>query len=124
MAKYFDCAVAYCNLIGGQDELVFDGRSMFVDREGVIVSQAKAFQEDLLAADIEITRAKKTDGKVKVAPVNNKKRSIGRQLVDEVEEIYQALVLGTRDYALKNRFRKAIVALSGGIDSRLQPQLP
>jgi NAD+ synthase (glutamine-hydrolysing) len=116
IAKYFDCAIAYCNLIGGQDELVFDGRSMFSDQKGVIVSQAKAFAEDLLTADIDKPVGRKADGKVRVEPVNNKRRSsVG--LADAVEEIYQALVLGIRDYALKNRFRKAIVALSGGIDS-------
>jgi NAD+ synthase (glutamine-hydrolysing) len=115
-ARYFDCAVAYCNLVGGQDELVFDGRSMFLDQRGAIISEAKAFAEDLLAADIDLTAAKRNGGKVRVMPVNGKKRPPA-DLADDVGEIYEALVLGTRDYVLKNRFRKAIVSLSGGIDS-------
>ncbi|MCX5636580.1 MAG: NAD+ synthase, partial [Planctomycetota bacterium] len=58
-AKHFECAVAYCNLIGGQDELVFDGRSMFVDSTGKLVSQAGAFAEDLLVADVGRVGSKK-----------------------------------------------------------------
>jgi len=115
-AKYFDCAVAYCNLIGGQDELVFDGRSMFVETNGAIISQAKAFDEDLLAADIDLAAGKRSAAKIKITPVNGEKRSQESSL-DSIREIYEALILGTRDYALKNRFRKAVVALSGGIDS-------
>lgn len=53
-AEYFACPVAYCNLVGGQDELVFDGRSMFADAKGNIICQAKAFEEDLLIADVDL----------------------------------------------------------------------
>ncbi len=115
-AKYFDCAAAYCNLVGGQDELVFDGRSMFLDSNGAIISRAEAFQEDLLAADIVLQTPKRSAAKIKVTPVNGKKR-LPAGSIDDISEIYDALVLGTKDYARKNRFRKAIVALSGGIDS-------
>ena len=103
-AKKFNCAVAYCNLVGGQDELVFDGRSMFTDSAGNIIAQAKAFEEDLLITDI-----------------GDRASGIGHracgQPADPIEEVYQALVLGTRDYARKNGFKKVLLGLSGGIDS-------
>jgi NAD+ synthase (glutamine-hydrolysing) len=102
-ARTLSCSVAYCNIVGGQDELVFDGRSMFVDSTGKLVSSVKAFEEDLLVADIN------ADGKIKSesAPIET----------DYIEEIYQALVLGTKDYVRKNGFKKVLVGLSGGIDS-------
>ncbi len=115
-ARYFDCAVAYCNLVGGQDELVFDGRSMFLDRAGSIVSQAKAFGEDMLIADIEPAAGKKGTRKIVITPVNGRK-SPPEQLMEPVVEVYEALVLGTRDYVLKNHFKKVLIGISGGIDS-------
>ena len=108
-AKEFNCAVAYCNLVGGQDELIFDGRSMFADSTGKIMAKARAFDEDLLIADIIPT----TDGVVQVEPM----RAAAGQPGDLADEIYQALVLGTRDYAGKNGFAKVLLGLSGGIDS-------
>jgi NAD+ synthase (glutamine-hydrolysing) len=104
-AKTFACPVAYCNIVGGQDELVFDGRSMFVGADGNLAACAKAFEEDLLIADID------------------DKGLENAQLVEiktnDTEEIYQALVLGTRDYIKKNGFKKTLIGLSGGIDSAL-----
>jgi NAD+ synthase (glutamine-hydrolysing) len=111
-AKHFECAVAYCNLIGGQDELVFDGRSMFVDSTGKLVSQAGAFAEDLLVADVGRVGSKKVRVK-NVTPA-----AVLRQQ-DAGAEVYEALVLGTKDYVLKNGFRKVVVGLSGGVDSSL-----
>ncbi len=108
-AKRFGCIVAYCNLVGGQDELVFDGRSMFTDSGGRIVTVAKAFKEDLLIADV--TTSKK--GITEVAAL----APAAQQPSGEIDEIYQALVLGTRDYFQKNGFNKALLGLSGGIDS-------
>ncbi len=108
-AKEFGCAVSYCNLVGGQDELVFDGRSMFTDSTGKISAKAKAFTEDLLIADVTVS----DNGIVQVEP----KRSQASQPTDFVDETYQALVLGTRDYALKNGFKKIMLGVSGGIDS-------
>lgn len=108
-AKRLNCAVCYCNLVGGQDELVFDGRSMLADSAGTIVTRAKAFAEDLLVA--EVTAA--ADGSVRVEAVS----PAVPQPVDAIDEVYQALVLGTRDYTRKNGFRKALLGLSGGIDS-------
>ncbi len=107
-AKEFNCAVCYCNLIGGQDEIVFDGRSILADSSGKIAACAKAFDEDLLIADITAT-----DKGVQVKPVT----APAQQPSDEIDEIYQALVLGTRDYTRKNGFTKALLGLSGGIDS-------
>jgi NAD+ synthase (glutamine-hydrolysing) len=114
-AKHFECAVAYCNLIGGQDELVFDGRSMFVDSTGKLVSQAGAFAEDLLVADVGRVGSKK----VRVKSVKPSAKTIAPKSEDEVSEVYEALVLGTKDYVLKNGFRKVVVGLSGGVDSSL-----
>ncbi len=107
-SKSFDCAVAYCNLVGGQDELVFDGRSILADSTGKIVARAKAFEEDLLIADVE----EGANG-VRVSPV----QPAAAQPEGPIEEVYQALVLGTRDYALKNGFRQTLLGMSGGIDS-------
>jgi NAD+ synthase (glutamine-hydrolysing) len=118
-ATYLDCAVAYCNLIGGQDELVFDGRSMFLDATGAIVSQAKAFAEDLLVADIGLTAGRKGSKRVVINPVKTETKRSSTKPTSVVAEVYEALVLGTRDYVLKNGFRKVLVGLSGGIDSSL-----
>lgn len=114
-AKHFNCAVAYCNLVGGQDELVFDGRSMFVDSSGQVIDQAKAFAEDILLADLSISRGKGNKF-VPIAPCNDSTHSLP---IESIAEIYQALVVGTRDYVCKNGFSKAIIGLSGGIDSSL-----
>jgi NAD+ synthase (glutamine-hydrolysing) len=104
-AKTFACPVAYCNIVGGQDELVFDGRSMFVGADGNLAACAKAFEEDLLVADID------GNGLKNAKPLEIK--------TNDTEEIYQALVLGTRDYIKKNGFKKTLIGLSGGIDSAL-----
>jgi len=108
-AERFNCAVAYCNLVGGQDEIVFDGRSIFADSTGRTIAEAKAFGEDLLIADI----VPGDDGGVKIEPL----QPAASQPVDIIDEIYQALVLGTRDYTRKNGFEKVLIGLSGGIDS-------
>ncbi|MFH1370597.1 MAG: NAD+ synthase [Planctomycetota bacterium] len=107
-AAQFKCPACYCNLVGGQDELVFDGRSMFADADGNIVAMAKGFDDDLLIADIEAK-----DKAYVVKPIGVS----APQTLSELEEMYRALVLGTRDYVRKNGFSKALVGLSGGIDS-------
>lgn len=107
-AKEFRCAVSYCNLVGGQDEIVFDGRSMFADSSGKIASIAKAFEEDLLIADIMTA-----DKGLRIKPVTEP----AKPPANDIEEIYQALVLGTRDYARKNGFTTVLLGLSGGVDS-------
>ncbi|RKY13481.1 MAG: NAD+ synthase [Planctomycetota bacterium] len=110
---HFNCSVAYCNLIGGQDELVFDGRSMIVDAGGNVILQATEFCEDLCIADFEI----QDDKVIAINPVSPSCH-LDKPL-DEIDEIYQALVLGTRDYVRKNGFSKVVIGLSGGIDSAL-----
>jgi len=113
-ANHFSCAVACCNLIGGQDELVFDGRSMFLDSQGTVISQAKAFAEDLILADITLA----DDKCPLVTCVKPAEPDTGKSM-DAIAEVYQALVLGTTDYVTKNGFEKVLIALSGGIDSSL-----
>jgi len=108
-ATQLGCAACYCNLVGGQDEIVFDGRSMFADSTGKITARAAAFEEDLLIA--EVTPA--GDGSVAAKPVG----PAAAQPAGEIDEVYRALVLGTRDYAVKNSFAKVLIGLSGGIDS-------
>jgi NAD+ synthase (glutamine-hydrolysing) len=97
------CPVAYCNLVGGQDELVFDGGSMVVSAGGNLLARAKMFEEDLLFCDVD---GEREGGRIEPAP-------------EDEEEIFRALVLGTRDYVQKNRFPGAIIGLSGGVDSSL-----
>lgn len=110
-AGCFDVTVAYCNAIGGQDELVFDGRSLFMSNEGEVLSKAAVFEEDMISANISIDG----NGKTVVEPCQGK----AVQPKETVEEVYGALVLGTRDYVRKNGFKKVIMGLSGGIDSAL-----
>jgi NAD+ synthase (glutamine-hydrolysing) len=119
-----NCPIAYVNLVGGQDELVFDGQSLVVNERGEVISRACAFSESLLICDIEAresvvgvrldTNYERDTSRVRGAHVNHLEEPL-----DEVEEIYEALVMGTRDYLRKNGFREAIIALSGGIDSSL-----
>jgi NAD+ synthase (glutamine-hydrolysing) len=113
-AQHFGCALVYCNLVGGQDELVFDGRSMFIDSSGNVVSQSKAFAEDLLIADFSRDDQKQ----ILVRDVTSHPNPPAQQ-IDPICEIYEALVLGTRDYVRKNGFEKVLIGLSGGIDSSL-----
>ena len=113
-AKHFDCAVAYCNLVGGQDEIVFDGRSMFIDPQGAVISQAKAFAEDLIVVDITLAG----DHVLRLKSVKPAEHyTVGP--MDQITEVHDALVLGTTDYVAKNGFQKVIIGLSGGIDSSL-----
>ncbi len=91
----------YCNMYGGQDELVFDGTSVIINSKGDLLSQCKTFGEELLIFDTK-----------------NQQKQIAPRL-DRLTEIYQALTLSTRDYFNKNGFKKAIICLSGGIDSAL-----
>lgn len=109
-ARQFKTPVFYCNLVGGQDELVFDGRSLIAEHTGRILAQAKLFEDDILYADLS-----KADHKIAIK-VND---AAPLPEDDTVVEVYQALVTGTRDYVRKNGFQKAVIGLSGGIDSAL-----
>jgi NAD+ synthase (glutamine-hydrolysing) len=108
--RAFGCAVAYCNLVGGQDELVFDGNSFLTDSTGQVVAKAQSFREDLLLADIDAHPEH-----VKVRPT----QSEPVRIADPLNEVYHALVLGTHDYAAKNGFKKVLLGISGGIDSAI-----
>ena len=137
-------ALAYCNMFGGQDELVFDGNSVIIDEGGVIIARGRAFAEDLVVGDINIEQVfserlhdpRRRREKLKVDPDGSlysldiregvqrsgerprlKGRVEGR--LDDIPEIYSALVTGTRDYVRKNGFDKVYLGLSGGVDSAL-----
>ncbi|HEV2427070.1 MAG TPA: NAD+ synthase [Acidimicrobiales bacterium] len=116
------CPIAYVNLVGGQDELVFDGQSMVVDASGEVIARASAFREELLVAEVEA--AASGAGVTLVSAGRAEEARAGSinhvaEPPEEVEEVYDALVSGTRDYLMKNGFRSAVLGLSGGIDSSL-----
>ena len=121
-AKEVGAPLAYVNMTGGQDDLVFDGDTIVVDAQGSVISRAAQFQDQLLVVDIEAaTQSSKPDVVISengqeavgsVAPI------IAARLSDH-QEIWNALVMGLRDYVAKNKFRSVVVGLSGGIDSAL-----
>ena len=125
-AKSNNVVVSYANLLGGQDELVFDGQSMIVDNTGKVLARAEAFNEDIIAVDVDISADKTKESKAAIVITENyaskSKPSLAKKDVRPLEltaEIYQALLLGLKDYVLKNGFKKVIIGLSGGIDSAL-----
>ena len=103
-------AVACCNLIGGQDELIFDGASLILDAAGGVVASGRQCQEDVVVADLPL--ASRSAPRSPCAPTK-------RMRLTPVEEVYEALVLGVRDYVRKNGFATVVLGLSGGIDSSL-----
>ncbi len=117
--------VAYVNAVGGQDELVFDGASVVFDPSGGLVARAREFEEDLLVIDLHLDNDRPPAPSaiyVSDAAVEQRRpleQSAAAPLLEGPAEIYGALVLGTRDYVRKNGFSKALVGLSGGIDSAL-----
>lgn len=134
--------VAFCNLVGGQDELVFDGGSMIFDQRGNLIARARQFEEELLVADLEmeaVFRLRLHDPRIRRERIAEEPKALRKidlpsrgtkkkpslsspkiaESMDPLAEIYAALVLGTRDYLWKNGFRSALVGLSGGIDSAL-----
>lgn len=136
--------VAYVNLVGGQDELVFDGASLIVNEQGEVIARAKQFEEDFLIADLDLNNIERSrlrdprrrqDKKVleqdifeKIQIVSldfdktNPKPLVEKRIekhLDPVAEVYQALVVGTRDYLRKNKMTDAVIGLSGGMDSSL-----
>lgn len=134
--------VAYLNTVGGQDELVFDGLSLVVDQNGDTVSSAKQFEEDMMVVDLDLdavfmrrlhdTRRRQqvialNTGLVERISINRQKPELKKQKQKTEkkietpleEEVYNALVLGTRDYINKNGFKKVCIGLSGGVDSAI-----
>jgi len=132
--------LAFVNMVGGQDELVFDGQSFVFNEKGECVARGKVFEEDLVVADLDLDavfRARLHDSRrrkeklrlpdrvprIELQPLKPSPkpplpaREVER--LEPVEEIYKALVVGTRDYVRKNGFRRVVIGLSGGIDSSL-----
>ena len=137
-------ALAYCNLVGGQDELVFDGGSAVFDSSGKAVARGKQFAEDLVVADVdldEVERRRLHDPRRRKShrqwraqaaaieeialPIRcetDRAPLVGQPIQEPLSapaEVYEALVVGTRDYVQKNGFERVVVGLSGGIDSAL-----
>jgi NAD+ synthase (glutamine-hydrolysing) len=136
---------ALCNLVGGQDELVFDGNSMVLDEKGRLIARGKQFEEDLIITDLDVEAVFRTrlhDSRwrkelllheeqgwrnnkrivISEAPFSTEKPLLPPRQVevrDMTAEVYDALTLGTHDYVLKNGFEKVLIGLSGGIDSSL-----
>ncbi|MBI4619259.1 MAG: NAD+ synthase [Desulfobacterales bacterium] len=125
-----ECFILYNNLVGGQDELIFDGGSFVLSPKGELIANSRQFDEDMLVFDLEIAEDECPDliptGEVRrfsIPSVATKQKQIipevrGRWL-DYPEEVYSALVLGVRDYVRKNGFPKVLIGISGGIDSAL-----
>jgi NAD+ synthase (glutamine-hydrolysing) len=105
--------IAYVNQVGGQDELVFDGDSMVMSANGVLLARASRFVEDLCVVDIDIANA---DLATERPPIDQ--TGIAETLIEEAE-VWNALVLATRDFVIKNRFSDVVIGLSGGVDSAL-----
>ncbi len=135
--------VAYCNLVGGQDELVFDGGSLIFDQKGELIARGKQFEEDLVLADLDmeaVFRMRLHDPRIRRERLAEEEKGLKKielpspnlsfrkkppipkretKPLDPLGEIYSALVLATGDYIRKNGFKKVLVGLSGGIDSAL-----
>lgn len=119
------CAIVYVNQVGGQDELVFDGASMIVDARGDTISRRPQFVTDLAIVDVNVD-IDTAPPSLPITTLSTSSRATGpirtgalSPLLDRSAEMYQALVLGTRDYVTKNRFTDVVIGLSGGIDSSL-----
>jgi len=123
-ARETGCPIAYVNLVGGQDELVFDGQSVVVDAQGRVLARAAAFSEELLVVEVE-ARHSSVGAVVATAYARDERAALSPHVnhvcepASDVAEVYDALVMGARDYLRKNGFRSAILGLSGGIDSSL-----
>jgi|TARA_B100000959_G_scaffold99306_1_gene105013 NAD+ synthase (glutamine-hydrolysing) len=134
-ARQYKAHVLYANLVGGQDELVFDGHSLIAAPDGTFIQRGNSFVEEMIYADLKIRpkSAKEKSRKAAGSPIKTWRVPVPISWADPkpalavrrvrklgaTEEVYHALVLGTRDYMGKNGFTKAVIALSGGIDSAL-----
>ena len=120
-AKKLGVPIIYLNMVGGQDELVFDGGSFVVDGKGEIIYQAQQFEEELFYIDLDLEVKEQPKGSIleirqKVSELDLPQSA---QLLSKNESLYSALKLGLFDYVSKNNFEKVLVGLSGGIDSAL-----
>lgn len=135
-------AVAFCNLVGGQDELVFDGHSLLIDHEGTVLARGKQFAEELIIAAVDLAaprgvrlrdpRQRAVNHRLRqeapvIAHLSPAEPSLSRpplggpvaELLEPDAEVYAALKLGLRDYVEKNGFEHVVIGASGGIDSAL-----
>ena len=121
-AKEIGAPLAYVNMTGGQDDLVFDGDTIVVDARGAVISRAAQFQDQLLVVDIDSATQTSTPDVVisesGIEASDSLPPAVAARMSDN-EEIWNALVMGLRDYVAKNKFRSVVVGLSGGIDSAL-----
>lgn len=141
-ATDYGCFVAFCNAVGGQDELVFDGHSLVLDPTGEVLARGRQFEEDLIVVSIDAVSAARrrlhdprwrqsghatgpairsvcVPGEIGATRKSALPPASAAPLLDEEAEVYRALTLGTSDYFRKNGFRHAVLGLSGGIDSAL-----
>jgi NAD+ synthase (glutamine-hydrolysing) len=128
-ARSNSAAFALCNLVGGQDELVFDGASVVIGPEGETLARAAQFEPELLVCDLLLPAADGAVGSRGVpllaelesgaGPESRVEPRLSEPIADEEAEVYAALTLGLRDYVEKNGFERVVLALSGGIDSAL-----
>jgi NAD+ synthase (glutamine-hydrolysing) len=128
-ARETGAAFALCNLVGGQDELVFDGHSIVVSHDGRTIARAAQFEQELLVCDVPVPPNTGAEPESVSAPIVARldvaappAGSVEPGLAEPLDpdaEVYAALVLGLRDYVRKNRFERVLVAVSGGIDSAL-----
>jgi NAD+ synthase (glutamine-hydrolysing) len=137
-AYEYHVAIAYCNMVGGQDELVFDGSSFVCDANGQLLARSKSFEEDLLVVDVDLDenlRVNLTEPRRRYTYMENlplevlqfdepkqKKQQLNPSIAQPYtreQEMFMALVTGLRDYVRKNGFKKVVLGLSGGMDSSL-----
>ena len=129
-ARQAECVLAYLNLVGGQDELVFDGDSIVVSPDGSVLARGPQFEQDLLVVDLDVAESTfdptdVTEGVTFTSVTEEPAEPYAArpapcaERLDPVGEVYEALVLGLRDYVRKNGMRSVVLGLSGGIDSAL-----
>ena len=118
-AKQINAPVAYLNLVGGQDELVFDGSSIVVSKDGDLISRSKAFETDLLITDLHLEpqSAKSPDLIISTEVVSHNGQNRIESKLEPLAEIWNALTLGLESYVRKNKMKSVLLGLSGGIDS-------
>ena len=121
-AREAGAPLAYVNMTGGQDDLVFDGDSIVVDKDGAVIARAPQFEDGVMLVDVDVaTQTSQPDVVISTDPTQREKtlvHGIAHRLGDE-EEVWNAIVVGLRDYVEKNGFTSVLLGLSGGIDSAL-----
>ncbi|MGH7184934.1 MAG: NAD+ synthase [Pseudomonadota bacterium] len=139
-AQDYGAAIAYVNLVGGQDELIFDGTSVVFDHTGTVRARAAQFEEDLLVCDVDIEAARRARQQQSLRAADDETAAVATPVIDlrtptspsrpllpphvieplsHAEEVYSSLALGLRDYVTKNGFNEIVMGLSGGVDSAL-----